>query len=137
LIPSGQAPQSYATVLLMSSRGDSIATIDHVPAGMNRPMAAITSILRSPTGVVIGTGDAAAVELFSDSGRRISALPISIPIRAMTVRDYQAAIDSLYLASVQPGAQRDRLHAALAAIPMPTQPPAYRQLFGDPTGNIW
>ena len=137
LLPSAQAPELYSTVLLLSPRGDSVATIENVPAGMNRPMAPLTEIVRTAAGVVIGTGDSAMVEVFSDSGRRKAVLPIAIPARAMTAADYQAAIDSLYLAPVPIGPQRDRLRTALAAIPMPPRSPAYRQLFADPAGNVW
>ncbi len=135
--PSADAPLLRSTVFMFSPTGDTIARIDSVPAGRNRPMAAITEIARTRDRVLIGTGDSALIETFSPSGSRLGVLRFSIPNRIPTQAEYDAWIDSVYLAPIPKGKQRDGLRKYVSGVPRPARAPGYKQMFVDSLGNAW
>ena len=136
-MPSADAPQLRTVVLMLSRTGDTIAKLESVPAGRNRPTAPVTEIARTRDHVLIGTGDSALIEQFSPMGVRAGLLRVDIADRVQTEAEYNAAIDSVYLAPIPPSLQRDRLRKLIGEIPKLARPAWYRQLLADSSGNAW
>jgi hypothetical protein len=138
-----------APIQLVDAAGTVTATLGEVPAGemvggnmngrggggMPRPLGQSTSFALSADRLFVGTGDSAAVDVYSFDGKRTATLSLRVPMRASTKEQYERAAEN-YL-SIAPAPMRETARKWVLGIPMPPRLPPYTGLFTDPDGLLW
>jgi hypothetical protein len=136
-----------APLQLVDGSGQVVAATPDVPVlealggmsdgagGMPRPLGQTTQFALSTDRLYVGTGDSAAIDVYSLAGERQGIIRLDVPVRAPTKAQYESAAN-VYL-SIVPAGRREAMREWLLGIPMPERLPPYSALLTDVTGLLW
>lgn len=86
--------------------------------------------------LLVGTGDAPSVEVYSPTGRLLQSIRWADGGLAVTKSDV-AAYRNAQLATARNAQQRRATEARMASMPMPREKPAYSGIVVDRDGDLW
>ena len=130
------SPPAPAPLVLMTANGDSISLLTTVPIGDFRPLGGHTLVAAGPDRFYVATGDSGYADMYDYTGKKLGALDIADPPRAMTDSAFNGAVD-LMLASMASPAQREAARARIEAMGRPDHIAPYRLIWVAPAGDVW
>lgn len=104
--------------------------------GTPRPLGLTTTAALAGGRVYLGTGDSAAVLVYSVSGEAEGSIPMSGATRRVArPGQYEAAVEQIL--QMVPSGAVPLVHSTLMGMPHVTRLPAYSSVHTDPHGNVW
>lgn len=104
--------------------------------GVGRPLGLTTTAAIAGDRIYIGTGDSAAVVVYTLSGEAAGSIAVpGASRRAVRSDQYEAAVDELL--QMVPSGAVPMVHSALMELPRATRLPAYNSIHTDTRGILW
>jgi hypothetical protein len=134
--PNAKGETYTAPLWLGDAQGNITTTIGETAFGENRPLGRITRFAVTDDRLYVGTADSAYVDVYALDGRRLDAVPVGVPPRRPTRRNYERTIDGM-TALFTDRQSRETQREQMLKIPMPDHLPPYSAIYADPAGTLW
>lgn len=132
---------TVAELSLITSAGNSGAPLARVPVFNARfypprPLDPTATVAVTANRVYVGMPFVPNVTSYASDGVA-EAIPVRVPLRHASARNFRAAIEAFLDIYAPPGRRADVREQVVSQVPKPKMLPPFNSVFADPAGRVW